>query len=371
MQGPFSSAAEYDALVRSLVASGVISDPGMIYFDVRPSSHVPTIEVRICDACPSVDTVVLIAAGLFRAIVARELARYDAGEPSLSVAPVLHRAAMWRAARSGLEGELVDLAGPRSVPAGVLVRAMVAELRPELESYGDWETVRSLSEMALAHGSSACQQRDALHRRDRIDDVIDLVVAQTCGRARDSQIFRGIPSLLEGYAPPGFDDAILPDGRPRPSHAAALEAFAAMGPGGLQRCEEALEREKSAAGMVFRPSKLLRNRRRSRSISCRAFSPARSGVAFRAGRRSGPEPSTRSFRTSTERRPSSATASSRPGWSIDPRAIARAGPRLRRARGGRTSPDSTWYATPTDGGSCSKTTCASLRGWRTRCSTAA
>jgi glutamate---cysteine ligase / carboxylate-amine ligase len=251
--GALSSAAEYDAIVRSLVASGVISDPGMIYFDVRPSSHVPTIEVRICDACPSVDTVVLIA-GLFRAIVARELGRYDAGEPSPSVAPVLQRAAMWRAARSGLEGELVDLAGPRSVPAGKLVRAMVAELRPELESYGDWESVHSLSEMALAHGSSACQQRDALHRRDRIDDVIDLVVAQTCGRARDSQIFGGIPSLLEGYAPPGFDDAILPDGRPRPSHAAALEAFASMDPGELQGCKEAFEREKTAAGMVFRPS---------------------------------------------------------------------------------------------------------------------
>jgi len=50
----------------------VISDPGMIYFDVRPSSHVPTIELRVCDACHSVDTVVLIA-GLFRALVEREV----------------------------------------------------------------------------------------------------------------------------------------------------------------------------------------------------------------------------------------------------------------------------------------------------------
>jgi len=78
--GVFSSAAEYDELVQKLVASGVISDPGMLYFDVRPSAHVPTIELRICDACPSVDTVALIA-GLFRAAVARELARLAAGEP--------------------------------------------------------------------------------------------------------------------------------------------------------------------------------------------------------------------------------------------------------------------------------------------------
>jgi carboxylate-amine ligase len=64
--GSFADAAEYDALVQNLVASGVISDAGMIYFDVRPSAHVPTLELRVCDACPCIDTVVLIA-GLFGA----------------------------------------------------------------------------------------------------------------------------------------------------------------------------------------------------------------------------------------------------------------------------------------------------------------
>ena len=27
----------------------------MIYFDVRPSSHVPTLELRVCDACIFID----------------------------------------------------------------------------------------------------------------------------------------------------------------------------------------------------------------------------------------------------------------------------------------------------------------------------
>ncbi|MEV7808142.1 YbdK family carboxylate-amine ligase [Microbispora sp. NPDC088329] len=48
----FESAEEYDAMVDELVRSGVISDPGMLYFDVRPSAHVPTVELRVCDACP-------------------------------------------------------------------------------------------------------------------------------------------------------------------------------------------------------------------------------------------------------------------------------------------------------------------------------
>src|ERR671917_402701 len=66
--GPLASAAEYDALLADLIGSGVIGDPKMAYFDVRPSSHAPTLELRVCDACPLVDDAVLIA-GLFRAMV--------------------------------------------------------------------------------------------------------------------------------------------------------------------------------------------------------------------------------------------------------------------------------------------------------------
>src|SRR5260370_1207254 len=61
LAAPVSSAAEYDKLVAELVASGAIADDGMVYFDVRPAVAAPTLELRVCDSCPSVDTKVLIA----------------------------------------------------------------------------------------------------------------------------------------------------------------------------------------------------------------------------------------------------------------------------------------------------------------------
>src|SRR5262249_2050401 len=132
--GVLRSATEHDALVADLIASGTISDPKMIYFEVRPSAHLPTVELRVTDACPDVDTVVLLA-GLFRALVRRELAAYRAETPLAPSGPPLHRGAMGRPARSGLEGDLLAL--PRSpvpVPAAVAVDRMVAELRPHLEA---------------------------------------------------------------------------------------------------------------------------------------------------------------------------------------------------------------------------------------------
>jgi glutamate---cysteine ligase / carboxylate-amine ligase len=247
--GTFSCAAEYDALTQKLVASGVISDAGMLYFDVRPSAHVPTIELRICDACPSLDTVVLIA-GLFRAIVARELTRLRAGEPS-SAQPALERAALWRAARSGLEGELVDLSVPRSVPAAVLIRGIVAELRPELESHGDHDDVRELCELALARGSSAARQRDILRRRDRITDVVDAIMAETRGDHPEPRE-TGASGLLDGYHSPSFDEAVLPDARARSAHAPVLETLTALGPVALRERIARLDREQLAQGVVFR-----------------------------------------------------------------------------------------------------------------------
>jgi carboxylate-amine ligase len=251
--GIFQSAKAYDASVQDLIASGVISDAGMIYFDVRPSSHVPTLELRVCDACPSVDTVVLIAA-LFRAIVARELAQIRRGGPAPAVTPVLQRAAMWRAARSGLEGELVDLRGPRSVPAGVLVRELLNDLRPELEATASWELTHELCERALARGSSAARQREVLRQTGRGDDVVDLLVAETAGRPFAPRRSRTAAARLDGYEPPGFDEAVLPGGAPRASHAAVLETLLALGPDELRARQTAFARAEADAGVVFRPT---------------------------------------------------------------------------------------------------------------------
>ena len=115
LAAPVQSAEEYDKLVADLVASGVISDARMVYFDVRPANFVPTLELRVCDSCPSVDTVVLIA-GIFRALVERELEAAEKGIPATVLSPAVGRAALWRAARSGLEGELVDVTGSGQPP---------------------------------------------------------------------------------------------------------------------------------------------------------------------------------------------------------------------------------------------------------------
>ncbi|MFI5685284.1 glutamate--cysteine ligase [Streptomyces sp. NPDC051636] len=178
--GCFSSAAEYDAQVNDLVRAGIISDAGMIYYDVRPSAHLPTLELRICDACPRAETVVLIA-GLFRALVteARERLR-TRGAPGCAGRHEWLRGATWRAARSGLEGTLVDPETHREAPAPQVVRKLLVRLRPALEAHGDWQTVRALTEAALADGSAAQRMRRAAQEEDLLA-CVDMLIAETRG----------------------------------------------------------------------------------------------------------------------------------------------------------------------------------------------
>src|SRR3954464_14900408 len=177
--GRLSSAAEYDQLVADLIGSGVIADAKMAYFDVRPSSHAPTLELRVCDACPLVDDAVLIA-GLFRGLVRAAELDVAPGRPPLPAPPPLHRAAIWQAARSGLSRDLLDGAPhPRPRPAADVVRELVRRLRPQLEERDDWDAVTELTETVLARGNSADRQRAAFAERGDLEDVVRLVVEET------------------------------------------------------------------------------------------------------------------------------------------------------------------------------------------------
>ncbi|GGM59805.1 glutamate--cysteine ligase [Dactylosporangium sucinum] len=153
-----SSAAEYQKVVDTLVASGVISDAGMVYFDARPSARYPTVEVRVADSCPHIDDVVLLAA-LARALVTTAAAEDAAGRPLPEAPQVLLRAATWRAARSGLSGHLVDPSTRTAVPAGVRIDALFTHLRPALEARGEWETAVDLLTDLRGRGTSATRQR--------------------------------------------------------------------------------------------------------------------------------------------------------------------------------------------------------------------
>lgn len=174
----FESRAEYDALGAALVGSGVVLDAGMFYFDVRPSARYDTLEFRVADVSLDVDGAVLLA-GLVRALVVTCAEEARREEPYDRVRPELLRVAQWRAGRSGLAGELVDLRTGHPVPAWELVDDFVELLRPALAAHGDEAAVGELLSALRDRGTGAQRQRAAYRRRRSLADVVRLILTAT------------------------------------------------------------------------------------------------------------------------------------------------------------------------------------------------
>ena len=175
---PFASRAEYDDLIASLVAVGMIEDASKIYWDMRPSSHVETLEFRVADVCMTIDEAVVIA-GLSRALARTCHAQEVRGARLVHERPELLRAAKWHASRFGLDGELIDVARRRAVPAATLVESFLDFLRPALEETGDWDEIEHLVRAIIGRGNGAARQRAAFARAGRLEDVVDSLIAET------------------------------------------------------------------------------------------------------------------------------------------------------------------------------------------------
>lgn len=174
----FESERHYRAMVDELIDCGVILDRAMIYWHVRPSEHVPTIEVRIADVAATVDDAVLLA-GVVRALVATAVDAIGRGEPAPAVSHELVRAACWQAAREGPAGRGVDLLQGRPVPAWEMVDRLLAHVRPALRASGDDALVTAMVKQLRARGCGADQQREDYGRAGDILAVVDGVIERT------------------------------------------------------------------------------------------------------------------------------------------------------------------------------------------------
>jgi carboxylate-amine ligase len=178
MPSYFGSAAEYAQLVQAMLDSGVLLDEGMVYFDVRLSRSYPTIEVRIADVCLRVDDTLLVAV-LTRALVETLAVEWQREATFVPARAEVLRLAKWRAARSALDGELMDPLTGKPAPARAAVDALLDYVTPVLTDLGELESVQAMLADLWKRGPGARTQRSVMSRTDDPVAVVHEVVRQT------------------------------------------------------------------------------------------------------------------------------------------------------------------------------------------------
>ncbi|MER5265345.1 glutamate--cysteine ligase [Actinosynnema sp. NPDC002837] len=171
----FESAAHYESTCDMLLAAGTARDRRMIYWDVRPSAHLPTVEVRVADVAATVDEAVLLAA-LVHALVRTALADLRRGLRASPVPTEVLRAATWRAARDGITGLSLDVLSGRLVPARLLLDRLLHRVGDQLDDAG---LVRELLSTLDRDGGGADRQRRAFARAGRMSDVLEQLARDT------------------------------------------------------------------------------------------------------------------------------------------------------------------------------------------------
>ena len=181
LSGPppfFSSRRDHDVFIQALVTTRSVEDASRIYWDIRLPERYNTIEFRVMDVCMTIDETLMLA-GLIRALVRTCC---DAAYRRMSVPDIrseLLRVANWRAARYGLEGELVDIVAQRPISAPDLIERFLLLLRPALEAEGDWERISRLVDRALSDGNGAMRQRALLQQTGSMADVVQYIIDET------------------------------------------------------------------------------------------------------------------------------------------------------------------------------------------------
>jgi carboxylate-amine ligase len=146
------SFAQFERLVDRGAKAGLFPDYTYIWWDVRPHPKLGTIELRVCDAQTRVENVAGIAA------LAQSLAALLTKEAAAPQPRTLIAENKWRAARHGLEAELVDLSTDEPRPAREAVRELLRLAGPTAEELGCARELAGL-EAVLDRGSGADEQR--------------------------------------------------------------------------------------------------------------------------------------------------------------------------------------------------------------------
>jgi len=129
----FRRTEEFDEYVAALTRAGVIQNSSYIWWAIRPSLELPTLELRAPDSCTRMEDSIAIAA-LYRSL-ARRLCR----NPWLNwdMTPVTRAIVVenkWRAQRYGIHGTFVTEHG--AVPVADLVTQVVEDVMPDAEALG-------------------------------------------------------------------------------------------------------------------------------------------------------------------------------------------------------------------------------------------
>ncbi|MEJ5946531.1 glutamate--cysteine ligase [Pseudokineococcus basanitobsidens] len=173
----FERWSQYEGFVDDQLRTGVIDSLSDVRWDIRPAPHLGTIEVRVCDGVPTLAELRAVTA-LVHCLVVDLDRRLTAGEHLPSMPPWHVQENKWRAARYGLDAEVVlDAAGRERLVTDDLAD-LLEDLQPVARDLGCTDALAAV-ELIPRRGAGYQRQRAVAARSGGdLVAVVDALVAE-------------------------------------------------------------------------------------------------------------------------------------------------------------------------------------------------
>jgi carboxylate-amine ligase len=175
----FNSWSEYEDYIGLLIKLRCIDNAKKIWWDVRPHPVFGTLEFRICDVTPRIKDAIAIAA-LSQAIVVKLHHLYTRNMGYRMYPRALIEENKWRAARWGVEGNLIDFGKQSEVPMRELGEELLDFVDDVVDDLGSRDALAPI-ERILREGTSAERQLRTYAETGDLKAVVRQIVDETRG----------------------------------------------------------------------------------------------------------------------------------------------------------------------------------------------
>ncbi len=173
----YHSWSEFDNYVNLLIRTNCIDNAKKIWWDIRPHPHFPTLEFRVCDMPTRMDDTIAIAA-LCQSIIATLFNLHARNLTFRHYSRSLIMENKWRAARYGLDGNLIDFGKQKEVPARDLIREILDFVSGAAEELGTTHELGHI-EKILKEGTAADRALRVFADTGDLNRVVDHMIEET------------------------------------------------------------------------------------------------------------------------------------------------------------------------------------------------
>ena len=167
----------FEKYMEALISSHAIESVREVWWDIRPHPGFGTVELRICDGLPTLDEIVCVAA-LAQCLVERFDRQLDHGYTLPEPRPWLVRENKWRAARYGLDAEIVIDNSGSVQPVTEAITDLVDDLLPIARRLDCERELESIPRLIQLGASYQRQRAVAAANNGDLAAVVDSLIAE-------------------------------------------------------------------------------------------------------------------------------------------------------------------------------------------------